>query len=95
MLHKYEIPYEQYQNASWFVAATVEIEDHENECENTWLYLADSENASLLVYNLKQNESWRIKDNSFDPDPKYNVYTIAGMTMFFSNSFRFYNKIQF
>lgn len=84
MLHKYEIPYEQYQNASWFVAATVEIEDHANACENTWIYLADSENSSLLVYNLKENASWRIQDSSFDPDTKYNVYTIAGMSILFS-----------
>ncbi|CAH1129711.1 unnamed protein product [Ceutorhynchus assimilis] len=80
LLYKYEVPYEQYQNVSSFIAPTAEIEDFKNKCENTWVYVADSVAPSLLVYSLKQNKSWRIQDKSFEPDPNYNTYTIDGDT---------------
>ncbi|CAG9767822.1 unnamed protein product [Ceutorhynchus assimilis] len=78
LLHKYEIPYEQHGNISWFLSPEAEVESYDNECENTWVYIADSNGFKLLVYSLKQNTSWSIQDKSFEPDPKYENYTIGG-----------------
>lgn len=82
LLYKYEVPYNQYQNTSWFISPMAEIESFANNCINTWLYIADTNAPSLLVYSLRQNTSWRIQDRSFDPDPNYNVYSIGGLGIF-------------
>lgn len=82
LLYKYEVPYNQYQNTSWFISPMAEIESFDHNCINTWLYIADTNAPSLLVYSLRQNTSWRIQDRSFDPDPNYNVYSIGGLGIF-------------
>ncbi|CAG9767846.1 unnamed protein product [Ceutorhynchus assimilis] len=78
LLHKYEIPYDQHNNVSWFISPMAEVESYDNQCENTWLYLADPNDSKLLVYSLKQDTSWSIQDKSFEPDPEYYNYTIDG-----------------
>ncbi|CAH1129731.1 unnamed protein product [Ceutorhynchus assimilis] len=78
LLHKYEIPYDQYNNISWFNAPMAEVESYNNECENAWLYIADPNDSKLLVYSLKQDTSWSIQDKSFEADPEYVNFTIDG-----------------
>ncbi|XP_066257865.1 major royal jelly protein 2-like [Euwallacea similis] len=85
LLYKYEVPYDQYLNVSWFISPMAEIESFKNRCENTWVYVADTNAPSMLVYSLKQNTSWRVQDRSFDPDPNYNVYTIGGDSFVFAD----------
>ncbi|CAH1129709.1 unnamed protein product [Ceutorhynchus assimilis] len=87
LLHKYEIPYGQYNNVSWYVSPIAEVESFNNKCENTWVYAANPTGFTLLVYSLKQNASWSVVDKSFKPDPdrKYANYTIGGDTYFYAD----------
>ncbi|XP_050292707.1 major royal jelly protein 2-like isoform X1 [Anthonomus grandis grandis] len=78
LLFKYELPYDQYQNVSYYVTPIAEVESMEDNCKKTWLYVADPTGPRLLVYNLEKNISWTIQDESFKPDPNYDNYTIEG-----------------
>ncbi|XP_050315659.1 major royal jelly protein 1-like isoform X2 [Anthonomus grandis grandis] len=81
LLYKYELTSDQYQNTSAYATAMAEVESIENNCKKTWLYMADPLGPTLLVYNLEQNVSWTIQDESFEADPNYFNLTINGETM--------------
>ncbi|XP_050292710.1 major royal jelly protein 2-like [Anthonomus grandis grandis] len=78
LLFKYELPYDQYENVSYYITPMSEVESMEDNCMKTWLYVADPIGPRLLVYNLEKNVSWTIQDQSFKPDPNYEKYTIGG-----------------
>ncbi|ENN71603.1 hypothetical protein HUJ04_000879 [Dendroctonus ponderosae] len=85
LIHKYEVPYVQVRNLSLYIAPMAEVEDYANNCENTWIYVPDTDTPSLLVYSLKLNDSWVVLDESFTADPQYNTYTIEGQTFRFND----------
>ncbi|XP_050292708.1 major royal jelly protein 1-like isoform X3 [Anthonomus grandis grandis] len=85
LIFKYELPYEQYQNESFYLTPIAEVESMEDNCKKTWLYVADPIAPRLLVYNLEKNVSWTIQDETFKPVPKYEKYTIAGDTFYSPN----------
>ncbi|XP_060523183.1 uncharacterized protein LOC132700081 [Cylas formicarius] len=80
LLHSYEIPAQQHQNVSLYVTPIVEVESITNSCQKTFVYLADSDAGSLVVYDYENNKSWSIRHETFRPDPVFNKYRVAGTT---------------
>lgn len=51
---------------------TLEI-DTGDTCQETWVYVADFNNAKLLVYDMQKNSSWLLSHHFFNPDPLSDV----------------------
>lgn len=75
---KYELPTTQYESRSIFVTPIVDVVSTINSCINTFVYLADCQAFSLVVFDLAKMRSWRIIDKTFYPYPNYGTFTIQG-----------------
>nr|XP_023012025.1 major royal jelly protein 3-like [Leptinotarsa decemlineata] len=78
LLHRYEIPSSQIESRSILVTPVVEIIDKSNQCHNTFVYLADCQTYSIIVYDLQRQTSWRVTDKTMYPYPSYGTYNIKG-----------------
>lgn len=78
LVHKYIIPSDQtFGNAS-LVTPIVELGA---TCQDAYLYIADVSENGLVIYNLREDRSWRVNNtrgNAFGPDPDGMYLTIAG-----------------
>nr|XP_022906567.1 L-dopachrome tautomerase yellow-f2-like [Onthophagus taurus] len=76
LLRRYEIPADQIkENVSFF--ANIAIED--DDCSDTYAYLADLASPCLVVYSFKDNESWKITHNYFNIDPLSGEMSVNGI----------------
>lgn len=76
LIRRYELPKDQtVEQKSFF--ANIAVED--DDCENTFAYLADLGAPGLVVYSWKTKESWRVQHHYFHPDPLQGNYSIAGI----------------
>lgn len=78
LIHRYEIPRANYEDQSTFVTPIVEVRSRENQCRDTFLYLADCSAFTLIVYDVAKGRSWKIKNMNMYPDPNFGTYNIAG-----------------
>ncbi|XP_074031981.1 major royal jelly protein 9 isoform X2 [Leptinotarsa decemlineata] len=78
LLHRYEIPSSQLESRSTLVTPVVEIRDRRNQCHNTFVYSADCQTYSIIVYDLQRQTSWRVSDKTMYPYPSYGTYNIKG-----------------
>ncbi|KAG5882679.1 hypothetical protein JTB14_026090 [Gonioctena quinquepunctata] len=78
LLYRYELPASQYEPRSIFVTPAVEILSGRNQCKNTFIYLADCQAFSIVVYDLQRQTSWRVTDKTFYPYPNYGTFNIQG-----------------
>lgn len=58
-----------------------EVENELNNCENTFLYVADGGAGALVVYDYKKRISWQIQHESFQADPNFARYSIDGINI--------------
>lgn len=66
LITRYELPKDQtVEQKSFF--ANIAVED--DDCDNTFAYLADLGAPGLVVYSWKTKESWRVQHHYFHPDP--------------------------
>ena len=56
-----------------------------NRCDDIYVYMSDVLRYGLVVYNLKEDKSWRISHNFFYPDPIACRYTLDNTTFRFAN----------
>ncbi|XP_050511655.1 protein yellow-like isoform X1 [Diabrotica virgifera virgifera] len=78
LIHRYEIPSNQYESRSILVTPVIEILDSYNYCQNTFAYFADCQTYSIVVYDLKNYRSWRVTDKTMYPYPDYGTYNVQG-----------------
>ncbi|CAH1277858.1 unnamed protein product, partial [Diabrotica balteata] len=78
LLHRYEIPSDQYESRSIFVTPVIEILNSHNYCQNTFAYFADCQAYSIVVYDLKNDRSWKVTDKTMYPYPDYGTYNVQG-----------------
>nr|QEO33343.1 yellow [Platymeris biguttatus] len=64
-------------NANTFIANIAVEVGH--TCDDTWVYASDELGYGLLVYDLKENDSWRFEHGFFHPDPLKGDFNIAGL----------------
>ncbi|XP_018561103.1 protein yellow [Anoplophora glabripennis] len=76
LIRSYTIPDSQmYKNESGFVNIAVEDED----CQNTFAYLADVFGPGLVVYSYKEQRSWLVKHHYFNINPVAGKMTVGGV----------------
>lgn len=76
LIRRYELPADQRTEGKSFFA-NIAVED--DDCDNTFGYLADLGAPGLVVYSWKAQESWRVQHHFFHPDPLQGNYSINGV----------------
>jgi hypothetical protein len=56
----------------------------QGRCNNARAYLADAGGASMFVYDLSRDRSWKIIHDSFKPKPGYQTFTVEGISFQFT-----------
>lgn len=54
--------------------------DIRGECHDAFVYIADVTGHGLLVYDQRNDHSWRITNKLFYPYPAYGTFNIKGDT---------------
>ncbi|KAF5274198.1 hypothetical protein FQA39_LY07302 [Lamprigera yunnana] len=80
LIHRYEIPSSQLQSNSILVTPIVDVRDPQAGCRDTFVYVADCQAFSLIVYDVQRGTSWKIVDKTMYPNPFYGTYNLAGYT---------------
>lgn len=75
---RYRLPDDQVKQDSIFTNIVVDIRD--GQCDDAYVYITDSWRYALIVYSLQRDQSWRIVNNLFYPDPLASRYTLNGIT---------------
>ncbi|XP_065372454.1 protein yellow [Calliphora vicina] len=81
LIHRYRLPQKVYRTGvSRFVTPLVDISDPPpfGTCSKAFVYMADATGTSLIVYDMINNDSWRIENKYTFPDPDYGTHTVAG-----------------
>jgi len=47
-------------------------------CDNTYVYMSDTTNPGLVVYDARRDSAWRLGNPAFFPDPDWGTYRVAG-----------------
>lgn len=76
LLRTYEIPKDQWDTDTSFFA---NIAVDENNCDDSFTYLADLGHPALVVYDYKQNKSWMIQHHFFNIDPLAGKMNVSGI----------------
>ncbi|KAJ9577613.1 hypothetical protein L9F63_005800 [Diploptera punctata] len=50
----------------------------QESCDDAFLYMTDTANAGIVVYDIRNDQSWRVFHPSMLPHPDYCTYHIAG-----------------
>ncbi|XP_046806002.1 protein yellow [Lucilia cuprina] len=81
MVHRYRLPPKVFRTGvSRFVTPLVDIDDPPplGTCSKAFVYMADATGTSLIVYDVVNDDSWRIENRYTFPDPDFSKHTIAG-----------------
>ncbi|KAF2904169.1 hypothetical protein ILUMI_02008 [Ignelater luminosus] len=78
LLDRYEIPNDQLYSNSILVTPIVDVRDPHTGCRDTFVYMADCQAMSLIVYDMQRKTSWRIIDKTMYPSPEFGTYHLAG-----------------
>lgn len=78
ILHRYEIPSEQLEDRSILVTPIVDVRDPQGRCKDTFVYIADCQTFSIIVYDVRKRISWRASDKTMYPFPTSGTYDIQG-----------------
>ncbi|KAM7363839.1 L-dopachrome tautomerase yellow-e2 [Cochliomyia hominivorax] len=81
VVHRYRLPPKVFRTGvSRFVTPAVDIQDPPpyGTCSKAFVYMADATGTSLIVYDVVNNDSWRIENRYTFPDPDFSRHTIAG-----------------
>lgn len=52
---------------------------NKNRCDEAFAYLPDLGSYAMVVYSLKENDSWRFKHNFFHLDPLQGDFNVGGV----------------
>ena len=85
LIHRYEIPEDLIEvNRSILVTPVVDVRDAHGKCKDTFVYVADCQAYSIIVYDVQRNEAWKATHKSMYPYPNYGTYSILG-TFYFTS----------
>jgi hypothetical protein len=76
LIHRFEIPSDQIESRSILVTPMVDVRDAHSGCRNTFVYVADCQTYSIIVYDVQKNRSWKVTDKTMYPYPNYGTFNI-------------------
>lgn len=65
LIGRHEIPLSVVENGKGLSSITIDDDD----CSNSFAYIADNFNSILIVFNARENRSWRFNNNWFFFNP--------------------------
>ncbi|GJQ83891.1 putative melanin biosynthetic process [Trypoxylus dichotomus] len=75
LIHKYTIPDQLLEPRSILVTPIIDIREN---CTDAYVYVADCQTFSIIVYDVKNDHAWRASDKTMYPYPNYGTYKIEG-----------------
>jgi hypothetical protein len=78
LIRRYEIPNNFTRKESFFANIAVDVKN--DNCDDSFAYMADLGASSMVVYSWRKNESWRVTHRYFYSDPKAGKYEVAGVS---------------
>lgn len=77
LLHRYYFNLEDMKDDSFF--ANLVVDTMPNNCSEAYAYIPDLGAYGVVVYNLHDNESWRVTHHYFHFDPLAGEYKVGGV----------------
>lgn len=53
------------------------------DCDNVFVYMSDSTNPGILVYDARRDTAWRLSHPLMYPDPDFGILSVSYCTMCF------------
>ncbi|XP_063621302.1 protein yellow-like [Cydia splendana] len=77
LLHRYFFKVTDMKEDSFFANIVVDVD--KDTCDNAFAYIPDLGAYGVVVYSLKQNDSWRISHHYFHFEPLAGQYKVGGI----------------
>ncbi|PNF20871.1 hypothetical protein B7P43_G11191 [Cryptotermes secundus] len=77
LIHSYTLKSSHIEEGSFFSNIIVDI--NANDCDGAFAYITDIYGYSIIVYSLRDDESWRVKHHYFYFDPLSSNYSVGGV----------------
>ncbi|KAL1494154.1 hypothetical protein ABEB36_009798 [Hypothenemus hampei] len=78
IIHRYNLPEDVLTPAT--VLASLTVDTPKGSCRDAYAYFPDLAGYGLIVYSLRENQSWRVNHNHFHLEPLAGEFTIANHT---------------
>ncbi|KAJ0179815.1 hypothetical protein K1T71_004406 [Dendrolimus kikuchii] len=77
LLHRYFFKLSDMKEDSFFANVVVDVD--KDTCDNAFAYVPDLGAYGVVVYSLKQDDSWRVSHHYFHFEPLAGAYNVAGI----------------
>ncbi|XP_045493043.1 protein yellow-like isoform X1 [Colias croceus] len=77
LLHRYFFKVEDMKEDSFFANIVVDVD--KDKCDEAFAYVPDLGGYGVVVYSLKDNDSWRVAHHYFHFDPLAGSYNVSGI----------------
>ncbi|CAH0407819.1 unnamed protein product [Chilo suppressalis] len=77
LIHRYYFKLEDMKEDSFF--ANIVVDTDKDSCDNAFAYVPDLGAYGIVVYSLKQDDSWRITHHYFHFEPLSGSYNVGGV----------------
>ncbi|PSN56703.1 Protein yellow [Blattella germanica] len=77
LIHSFTFNHEHVKEDSFFANINVDVES--DNCDDAYAYIPDLGSYGVVVYSLKDDDSWRIKHHYFHMDPLQGNYSVGGV----------------
>ncbi|CAH1122189.1 unnamed protein product [Ceutorhynchus assimilis] len=77
LLKRYNLKHEDLKQDSFFANIIIDVD--KNKCEEAFAYIPDLGGYGIVVYSLKDDDSWRFKHNYFHFDPLHGDFNVGGV----------------
>ncbi|KAG6446385.1 L-dopachrome tautomerase yellow-f [Manduca sexta] len=77
LIHRYYFKVSDMKEDSFFANIIADVD--KNECDNAFAYVPDLGGYGVVVYSLKQDDSWRVAHHFFHFEPLAGSYNVGGV----------------
>ncbi|XP_053602390.1 protein yellow-like [Plodia interpunctella] len=77
LIHRYYLKLADMKEDTFFANIVVDVD--KNTCDNAFAYIPDLGGYGVVVYSLKQDDSWRVTHHYFFFDPLSGSYNVGGV----------------
>ncbi|XP_047526633.1 L-dopachrome tautomerase yellow-f2-like [Vanessa atalanta] len=77
LIHRYFFKVSDMKEDSFFANIVVDVD--KNTCDNAFAYVPDLGGYGVVVYSLKQDDSWRVTHHYFHFEPLAGTYNVGGI----------------
>ncbi|NP_001161913.1 yellow-e3 precursor [Tribolium castaneum] len=78
LIHRFQLPKGIVEPRSILVTPVVDVRDAHAKCKDTFIYIADCQTYSVIVYDVQKGVIWKATDKTMYPYPNYGTFDILG-----------------